>query len=172
MHVHLGRTRLATWSWAQQRLLSWFALSALTLAALAHVHPAQAAASAGEVVVFAARAPQGDLQPPQFGGGSEPSKFDTAASTEDKRADETKSGETAKAGDEQVTQSGADATKPAASGAASDTGTREKSLNVFSMVMSAVAGLVLFIFGVTQLAKGLGDMNTERIRRITARFTT
>jgi phosphate:Na+ symporter len=48
----------------------------------------------------------------------------------------------------------------------------DKSLSLFPMIMSAVAGLVLFIFGVTQLAKGLGDMNSERMRRITGKFTT
>ena len=34
-----------------------------------------------------------------------------------------------------------------------------------------MAGLTLFIFGVTQLAQGLGDLNSERMRRVTARFT-
>jgi phosphate:Na+ symporter len=40
------------------------------------------------------------------------------------------------------------------------------------MSMSALAGLVLFIYGVTQLAQGLGDLNSERMRRVTARFTS
>jgi phosphate:Na+ symporter len=46
-----------------------------------------------------------------------------------------------------------------------------RRLDVFGMAMSAVAGLVLFIYGVTQLAQGLGDLNSERMRRLTARFT-
>jgi phosphate:Na+ symporter len=46
------------------------------------------------------------------------------------------------------------------------------ALDWFSMSMSALAGLVLFIFGVTQLAQGLGDLNSERMRRVTARFTS
>lgn len=45
-------------------------------------------------------------------------------------------------------------------------------LEWFPMAMSALAGLVLFIFGVTQLAQGLGDLNSERMRRMTARFTS
>jgi phosphate:Na+ symporter len=46
------------------------------------------------------------------------------------------------------------------------------SLDAFAMTMSAMAGLVLFIFGVTQLARGLADLNSERMRRVTARFTS
>jgi phosphate:Na+ symporter len=47
----------------------------------------------------------------------------------------------------------------------------ERRLDLFGMAMSALAGLVLFIYGVTQLAQGLGDLNSERMRRLTARFT-
>lgn len=43
---------------------------------------------------------------------------------------------------------------------------------VFPMAMSAVAGLVLFLFGVTQLAQGLGRLNSERMRRVLSKFTT
>jgi phosphate:Na+ symporter len=46
------------------------------------------------------------------------------------------------------------------------------TLDWFAMGMSALAGLVLFIFGVTQLAQGLGDLNSERMRRVTERFTS
>ena len=42
----------------------------------------------------------------------------------------------------------------------------------FPMAMSAVAGLVLFLFGVTQLAQGLGHLNSERMRRVLSKFTT
>jgi phosphate:Na+ symporter len=45
-------------------------------------------------------------------------------------------------------------------------------LSWFAMAMSALAGLVLFIYGVTQLANGLGDLNSERMRRWTSRFTS
>jgi len=46
-----------------------------------------------------------------------------------------------------------------------------RRLDWFAMGMSALAGLVLFIYGVTQLASGLGDLNSERMRRVTERFT-
>jgi phosphate:Na+ symporter len=48
----------------------------------------------------------------------------------------------------------------------------EAGLDWFAMTMSAVAGLVLFLYGVTQLANGLGDLNSERMRRWTSRFTS
>ena len=47
-----------------------------------------------------------------------------------------------------------------------------EELNFWSMSMAALAGLVLFIFGVTQLANGLGELNSERMRRVLSRFTT
>ena len=50
--------------------------------------------------------------------------------------------------------------------------TTEDSINFFTMGMAALAGLVLFIFGVTQLAEGLTELNTERMRRVLGRFTT
>jgi phosphate:Na+ symporter len=53
-----------------------------------------------------------------------------------------------------------------------DAASGHKSLDWFAMAMSAVAGLVLFIYGVTRLANGLGDLNSERMRRVTARFTS
>jgi phosphate:Na+ symporter len=49
---------------------------------------------------------------------------------------------------------------------------QQASLDWFAMSMSAMAGLVLFIFGVSQLAQGLGDLNSDRMRRWTARFTS
>jgi phosphate:Na+ symporter len=48
----------------------------------------------------------------------------------------------------------------------------EGGLDWFAMAMSAVAGLVLFIYGVTRLAEGLGELNSERMRRWTSRFTS
>jgi phosphate:Na+ symporter len=65
---------------------------------------------------------------------------------------------------------GADAAKGGAAKEAKEEG--HTSLDWFAMSMSALAGLVLFIYGVTQLAQGLGDLNSERMRRITARFTS
>jgi phosphate:Na+ symporter len=56
--------------------------------------------------------------------------------------------------------------------AGGDAPAERKGLDWFAMAMSAIAGLVLFIFGVTQLAQGLGDMNSERMRRVTERFTS
>jgi phosphate:Na+ symporter len=49
---------------------------------------------------------------------------------------------------------------------------KEEKIKPFAMVMSAIAGLVLFLYGVTQLAQGLGDLNSERMRAWTARFTS
>jgi phosphate:Na+ symporter len=60
----------------------------------------------------------------------------------------------------------------AASAVAAEPGAGTRSLDWFAMTMSAMAGLVLFIFGVSQLAQGLGDLNSERMRRVTARFTS
>lgn len=45
-------------------------------------------------------------------------------------------------------------------------------INFFEMGMGAVAGLVLFIYGVTRLAEGLEDLGEERMKRILSRFTT
>jgi len=63
---------------------------------------------------------------------------------------------------EAVRPSGAEAVNP----------TSPRRVDIFRMTMSAVAGLVLFIYGVTRLAEGLGDLNSERMRRLTARFTS
>jgi phosphate:Na+ symporter len=40
------------------------------------------------------------------------------------------------------------------------------------MMMSALAGLVLFIYGVTRLAQGLTELNTDRMREVMSKFTT
>lgn len=52
------------------------------------------------------------------------------------------------------------------------TDTPKKSRSLVSMILSAVAGLVLFIYGVTRLAQGLTELNTERIREVLGKFTT
>jgi phosphate:Na+ symporter len=46
-----------------------------------------------------------------------------------------------------------------------------QELHPWSMGMAALAGLVLFIFGVTQLAQGLTELNSDRMRRAMERFT-
>jgi phosphate:Na+ symporter len=56
-----------------------------------------------------------------------------------------------------------------ASAMASD---QAQSVNFFKMGMAALAGLVLFIYGLTRLAEGLGEVNTERMRDLLAKFTT
>ncbi|MGL4884078.1 MAG: Na/Pi cotransporter family protein, partial [Waterburya sp.] len=40
----------------------------------------------------------------------------------------------------------------------------EAVLDFFQMAMGALAGLVLFIFGVTRLSEGLEDLGTERMK--------
>ncbi|MET0386388.1 MAG: Na/Pi symporter [Polyangiales bacterium] len=47
-----------------------------------------------------------------------------------------------------------------------------ESLHYWSMAMAALAGLVLFLFGMSQLAQGLTELNTERMRRVMSRFTS
>ncbi|HTU57065.1 MAG TPA: Na/Pi symporter [Polyangiales bacterium] len=49
---------------------------------------------------------------------------------------------------------------------------KDQSLSYKDMGLAALAGLVLFIFGVTQLSKGLEELNTERMRNTLARFTS
>lgn len=41
---------------------------------------------------------------------------------------------------------------------------KEELIDFFAMGMGALAGLVLFIYGVTRLSEGLEDMGTERMR--------
>lgn len=49
---------------------------------------------------------------------------------------------------------------------------QEKDINFFEMLMGALAGLVLFIYGVTRLAEGLEDIGTERMKNLLGKFTT
>jgi phosphate:Na+ symporter len=49
---------------------------------------------------------------------------------------------------------------------------QKEALKPWSMSMAALAGLVLFIFGMSQLAQGLTELNSERMRRVVSRFTT
>jgi phosphate:Na+ symporter len=48
----------------------------------------------------------------------------------------------------------------------------DSALDFFKMAMGALAGLVLFIYGVTRLAEGLEDLGTERMKSLLGKFTT
>lgn len=48
----------------------------------------------------------------------------------------------------------------------------EEIIDFFAMAMGALAGLVLFIYGVTRLAEGLEDMGTERMKEFLSKCTT
>ncbi|WP_238553718.1 Na/Pi cotransporter family protein [Fortiea contorta] len=45
-------------------------------------------------------------------------------------------------------------------------------IDFFKMAMGALAGLVLFIFGVTRLSEGLEDLGTERMKNFLSKCTT
>lgn len=45
-------------------------------------------------------------------------------------------------------------------------------IDFFAMAMGALAGLVLFIYGVTRLSEGLEDMGSDRMKNLLAKFTT
>ena len=49
---------------------------------------------------------------------------------------------------------------------------QKEVINFFSMAMGALAGLVLFIYGVTRLAEGLEQMGTERMKSFLSKCTT
>lgn len=57
-------------------------------------------------------------------------------------------------------------------GAAAESEGEGENPNFFAMGMGALAGLVLFIFGVTRLAEGLEDIGTERMKSLLSKFTT
>lgn len=59
-----------------------------------------------------------------------------------------------------------------ASAAESTEEEQEELLDFFAMAMGALAGLVLFIFGVTRLSEGLEEMGTERMRGFLSKATT
>jgi phosphate:Na+ symporter len=60
----------------------------------------------------------------------------------------------------------------AATAVSASPGAEQHGLNFWHMSLAALAGLVLFFFGVSQLAGGLTELNTERMRRVLARFTS
>lgn len=45
-------------------------------------------------------------------------------------------------------------------------------IDFFKMAMGAIAGLVLFIYGVTRLAEGLEEVGEERMKNLLSKFTT
>lgn len=48
----------------------------------------------------------------------------------------------------------------------------EEIINFFAMAMGALAGLVLFIFGVTRLSEGLEEIGTDRMKGFLSKATT
>lgn len=49
---------------------------------------------------------------------------------------------------------------------------QEEVINFFAMAMGALAGLVLFIYGVTRLSEGLEEMGTDRMKGFLSKCTT
>ncbi|KAB8333919.1 Na/Pi cotransporter family protein [Scytonema tolypothrichoides VB-61278] len=49
---------------------------------------------------------------------------------------------------------------------------QEEIIDFFKMAMGAIAGLVLFIYGVTRLSEGLEDIGTARMKNLLSKFTT
>lgn len=47
----------------------------------------------------------------------------------------------------------------------------QESIDFFRILMGAIAGLVLFIYGVTRLAEGLEDIGEERMKKLLSKFT-
>lgn len=48
----------------------------------------------------------------------------------------------------------------------------QEAIDFFRILMGAIAGLVLFIYGVTRLAEGLEDIGEERIKNLLSKFTS
>lgn len=49
---------------------------------------------------------------------------------------------------------------------------KEEVIDFFAMAMGALAGLVLFIYGVTLLSEGLEEISTDRMKSLLSKFTT
>lgn len=60
----------------------------------------------------------------------------------------------------------------ASSGASKETGGKPTKINFFAMAMGALAGLVLFIYGVTRLSEGLEEIGTDRMKGFLSKCTT
>ena len=54
----------------------------------------------------------------------------------------------------------------------SEEANEKELIDFFAMTMSALAGLVLFIYGVTRLSEGLEDMGSDRMKNLLAKCTT
>lgn len=54
----------------------------------------------------------------------------------------------------------------------SEEANEKELIDFFAMTMGALAGLVLFIYGVTRLSEGLGDMGSDRMKNLLAKCTT
>lgn len=54
----------------------------------------------------------------------------------------------------------------------SEEANEKELIDFFAMTMGALAGLVLFIYGVTRLSEGLGDMRSDRMKNLLAKCTT
>ncbi len=61
---------------------------------------------------------------------------------------------------------------PAPSGSEQASKEKKGVINFFQMAMGAIAGLVLFIYGVTRLSEGLEDIGTDRMKNLLSKFTT
>ncbi|KAB8321097.1 Na/Pi cotransporter family protein [Tolypothrix campylonemoides VB511288] len=61
---------------------------------------------------------------------------------------------------------------PAPSGSEQSSKEKKEVINFFQMAMGAIAGLVLFIYGVTRLSEGLEDIGTDRMKNLLSKFTT
>lgn len=55
---------------------------------------------------------------------------------------------------------------------AESSGKEEGKLDVFKIVMGALAGLVLFLYGVTRMAEGMEALAGDRVKEILSKFTT
>ncbi len=54
----------------------------------------------------------------------------------------------------------------------SEEANEKELIDFFAMTMGALAGLVLFIYGVTRLSEGLGDMRSDCMKNLLAKCTT
>ncbi|MCX7592352.1 MAG: Na/Pi symporter [Fischerella sp.] len=61
---------------------------------------------------------------------------------------------------------------PAPESSEAEASKTEEIIDFFKMAMGALAGLVLFIFGVTRLSEGLEDLGTERMKNFLSKCTT
>jgi phosphate:Na+ symporter len=59
-----------------------------------------------------------------------------------------------------------------ASNGSSTSAGKSKVINFFAMAMGALAGLVLFIYGVTRLSEGLEEIGTDRMKGFLSKCTT